>query len=225
MHIERHAVPKDIASKSPSRHAILTGSLAQGLKVREVVIDGGHATYRAGVWRDRGHDVAIMDVRWPSSAANPGAAPHLNAGGIGGARFVVKGDAFAGGVQIYGPFFDGRHSADFDAWHGRGRGLTTFRCAVTRVLRLTLTTRTGRTGIQFLKGADMSWTSDDDDETCSAVFELFDSGALIETATLDGDEWRALEGAGSVDEWLCRVEVGASLAAVLGVALAKDCAT
>ena len=85
-------------------------------------------------------------------------------------------------------------------------------------VRVTQVTRLGRTG-QFVIGSKdpIVWDDPDgDDETASATFDLFRIGKtgdveIIETAEIDGDQWRDLEMGGGVEMVRSGVHLGMPL--------------
>jgi hypothetical protein len=91
-------------------------------------------------------------------------------------------------------------------------------------LSLTLTTRCGRIGTEVIgSGKPMSWSEDGDDETVEAVIAWHgDDGALIDSVTLDGDEWRELEDDGKTLEdvlkWVSHPDADCTLTSAVNAA-------
>ena len=80
-------------------------------------------------------------------------------------------------------------------------------------VRLMLTTREGRTGMQDL-GSDepMVWDRDGDDETTEAYFDsLDDKGFHCHRYLIDGDQWRDLEASGMLEKVVYWVQRGVDL--------------
>jgi len=77
-------------------------------------------------------------------------------------------------------------------------------------IRLTLTTRYGRTGVSILgRAAPMAWDSDGDDEPTVALFELLtQDGAVVESFAIDGNAWRELEDTGNFASFLADAQAG-----------------
>lgn len=95
-------------------------------------------------------------------------------------------------------------------------------------VRLTLSTRLGRTGQQVIGSKDnMVWDDPDgDDETVSATFEVFrmlkmGEPEIIETASITGDQWREVESEGDIESIKTMVHNGLLLERAISKALDK----
>lgn len=80
----------------------------------------------------------------------------------------------------------------------------------TRQIRLTLTTKNNRRGVEILGSRkEMVWNREGDDQTELAKFEVIDGGGnVIDDAMINGDQWRIIEDCDRLDDLLVEVMGG-----------------
>lgn len=92
-------------------------------------------------------------------------------------------------------------------------------------IKLTLTAANGCEGWCWLSrhSEGLSWDDDDGDQTTSAHFDLYDENAEVcDSHEIDGDDWRALEDNGFLDQVLYWTRRGVDLESAISAAIQEE---